>query len=69
MAEFERKQRGCCGKEGETDMMMDYVTLAGFALSVFVAGVAVGKFEEKVERLIRDLENEEHRSEHKNDRR
>ena len=36
---------------------------------MFVAGVAVGKFEEKIERLIRDLENEEHRRTHKNDRR
>ena len=65
----ERKQRESCRKEGETDMMMDYITLAGFVLSVFVAGVAVGKFKEKIERLIRDLENEEHRSIHKNDRR
>ena len=39
-------------------MMMDYIALGGFVLSVFVAGIAVGKFEEKVERLIRDLENE-----------
>ena len=49
--------------------MMDYIALGGFVLSVFVAGVAVGKFVEKVERLTREKENEEHRNARKNDRR
>ena len=42
-------------------MMMDYISLAGFILSVFVAGIAVGKFAEKIERLTRRIEDEEHR--------
>ena len=50
-------------------MMMDYIALAGFILSVFVAGVAVGRFVEKIERLTREHEDEEHRNTQKNDRR
>ena len=50
-------------------MMMDYISLAGFVLSVFVAGVAVGRFAEKIERLTRRIEDEEHKEAHKNDRR
>ena len=50
-------------------MMMDYISLAGFVLSVFVAGIAFGKFAEKIDRLIRKLEEEEHKDAHKNDRR
>ena len=50
-------------------MMMDYISLAGFILSVFVAGIAFGKFAEKIDRLIRKLEEEEHKDAHKNDRR
>jgi hypothetical protein len=46
-------------------MMMDYIALAGFILSVFVAGVAVGKLVEKIERLDRRQEDEEHRNIHK----
>ena len=38
-------------------------------LSVFVAGIAFGKFAEKIDRLIRKLEEEEHKDAHKNDRR
>ena len=34
-------------------MMMDYITLAGFILAVFGAGVAVGKLVEKIESLSR----------------
>ncbi len=49
-------------------MMMDIISLGGFVLTVFVTGVAVGRFVEKVERLIREKEDEEHRSTHKNDR-
>jgi hypothetical protein len=49
-------------------MMMDYIALGGFVLSVFVAGIAVGKFMEKVERLTRKKEDEEHEA-NKNDRR
>ena len=51
------------------NMMMDYISLAGFILAVFVAGIAVGKFAEKIERLTRRIEDEEHRDAHKNDRR
>ena len=50
-------------------MMMDYISLAGFILTIFVTGVAVGKFIEKAERLMRKLEDEEHKDAHKNDRR
>ena len=49
-------------------MMMDYIALAGFIMSVFVAGIAVGKLVEKIERLSREHEDEDHRSIHKNDR-
>ena len=51
-----------------TKLIPDYIALGGFILSVFVAGVAVGKFVEKVERLAREKEDEEHEA-HKNDRR
>ena len=54
---------------GGTDMMMEYIALAGFILAIFVAGVAVGKLVEKVERFISKSEDEEHRSTHKNNRR
>ena len=50
-------------------MMMDYISLAGFILSVLVAGIALGRFAEKVDRLIRKLEEEEHKDAYKNDRR
>ena len=50
-------------------MMMDYITFAGFILAVFGAGVAVGKLVEKIERLIRKKEDEEHNNTSKNDRR
>ena len=50
-------------------MMMDYITFAGFILAVFVTGVAVGKLVEKIERLIRKNEDEEHNNTSKNDRR
>ncbi len=42
------------------------VTLMGTA---FGAGVAVGRQKEKIERLTRKLEDEEHKNTHKNDRR
>ena len=42
-------------------MMMDYITLAGFIL-------AVGKIVEKIERLERKKEDEEHKNTCKNDR-
>ena len=41
-------------------------TLVGAA---FGAGVAVGRLKEKIERLTRKLEDQEHRDKHKNDRR
>ena len=50
-------------------MMMDYITLAGFILAVFGTGVAVGKTVEKIERLDRSKEDEEHNNTSKNDRR
>ena len=49
-------------------MMMEYITLAGFVLAVFGTGVAVGKIVEKIERLDRKRENEEHISTSKNNR-
>ena len=49
-------------------MMMEYITLAGFVLSVFGTGVAVGKIVEKIERLDRKREDEEHISTSKNNR-
>lgn len=55
------------GKEGDADMM-DYISLAGLILAVFVSGIEVGKFVEKVERLTRENEDNEHKSTHKNDR-
>ena len=48
--------------------MMEYITLAGFVLAVFGTGVAVGKIVEKIERLDRKSEDEEHISTSKNDR-
>ncbi len=49
--------------------MIDYVSLAGFILAVFVFGIAVGKLVEKIERFIRKKEDEEQIDAHKNDRR
>ncbi len=49
-------------------MMMEYITLAGFVLAVFGIGVAVGKIVEKIERLDRKREDEEHISTSKNNR-
>ena len=56
-------------KGGDVEMMMDYITLAGFILAVFVAGVAVGKLVGKIERYISKKEDEEHRNTQKNNRR
>ena len=56
-------------KEGGVIMMMEYITLAGFILAVFGTGVAVGKIVEKIERLERKKEDEEHNNTSKNDRR
>ena len=50
-------------------MMTDYKTLAGFMLAVFGTGVAVGRIVEKIERLERKKEDEEHINTSKNDRR
>ena len=49
-------------------MMMEYITLAGFVLAVFGTGVAVGKMVEKIERLDRKREDEEHMNTSKNNR-
>ena len=49
--------------------MMDYISLAGFILAVFVFGVAVGKLVEKIEKLSRMKENEDSINANKNDRR
>ena len=49
-------------------MMMEYITLAGFVLAVFGTGVVVGKIVEKIERLDRKREDEEHISTSKNNR-
>ena len=49
-------------------MIMDYITLAVFILAVFGTGVAVGKIVDKIERLDRRKEDEEHKNTSKNDR-
>ena len=49
--------------------MMDYISLAGFILAVFVFGVAVGKLVEKIEKLSRKNENEDSINANKSDRR
>ena len=50
-------------------MTMEYITLAGFVLAVFGAGVAVGKLVEKLEGFVRRNDNQEHKNTRKNDRR
>ena len=49
-------------------MMSEYITLTGFMLAVFVSGIAVGKLVEKIERFLREKEDQEHKSTRKNDR-
>ena len=49
-------------------MMTYYITLAGFILAVFGTGVAVGRIVEKIDRLERKKEDEEHKNTSKNDR-
>ena len=49
--------------------MMDYISLAGFILAVFVFGVTVGKLVEKIERLSHKKEDEDSINANKNDRR
>ena len=39
--------------------MMDYITIAGFMLTVFVTGITVGKLAERIDRVFRKLEDEE----------
>ena len=46
-----------------------YITFAGFFLAVFGTGVAVGRIVEKIERLERKKDDEEHKNTSKNDRR
>ena len=50
------------------EMTMECITVAGFVLAIFVAGVTVGKLVEKVERFISKKEDEEHRNVQKNNR-
>ena len=50
-------------------MTMEYITLAGFVLAVFGAGVEVGKLVEKLESFVRKNDNQEHNNTRKNDRR
>ena len=47
------EERGWCY------MTMDCITVAGFVLAIFVAGVAVGKLVEKIERFISKSEDED----------
>ena len=51
--------------------MIEDITLAGFVLAIFVAGIAVGRFVEKIERSIskKENENESHRNTQQNNRR
>ena len=57
------------GKKGGAIMMMEYISLVGFILTIFIAGIAVGKFVEKIERFLCRKEAEEHDDTNKNDRR
>ena len=41
-------------------MTTDFISAAGFLLAVFISGIAVGKFAEKIERFIRKSEDCEH---------
>lgn len=41
------------GKEGGAVMMMEYISLVGFFFTIFIAGIAVGKLVEKIERFLR----------------
>lgn len=50
-------------------MMMEYISLVGFILTIFIAGIVVGKPVEKIERFLRRKEDEEHNGTNKNDRR
>ncbi|WP_340391172.1 hypothetical protein [Coprococcus sp. HCN-4056] len=50
-------------------MMMEYISLVGFFFTIFIAGIAVGKTVEKIERFLRRKEDEEHNDTNKNDRR
>jgi len=50
-------------------VMMEYIALVGIMLAVFVAGIAVGKLVEKIERFISRKEDEEHGNTQKNNRR
>lgn len=49
-------------------LMMEYIALAGFMLAVFIAGIAVGRLVEKIERFLREKEDQDHKSTSKNDR-
>lgn len=42
-------------------MTTDVFTVAGFILAVFIAGVAVGRFAEKIERFISKEDDQEHK--------
>ena len=57
------------GKEGGAVMMMEYISLVGFIFTILIAGIAVGKLVEKIERFLRRKEDEEHNGTNKNDRR
>ncbi|MCI5882698.1 MAG: hypothetical protein MRZ84_01505 [Eubacterium sp.] len=62
------KYRKLCGWKLRY-LIVGVITLAGFVLAVFGAGVAVGRLVEKIERLDRRKEDEEHKNTSKNDRR
>lgn len=48
--------------------MMEYITLAGFILAIFVSGIAVGRLIEKIERFLREKDDQAHKNTSKNDR-
>lgn len=50
-------------------MVMDVISIVGFILAVFVAGITVGKLIERIERFIDKKEDEIHVHKSKNDRR
>ena len=50
-------------------MMTEYISIVSLLLAIFVFGVAVGKLVDKIERLDRWRDSEEHNNTNKNNRR
>lgn len=50
-------------------MVIDVISIVGFILAVFGAGITVGKLVEKIERFLDEKEDVKHDYKSKNDRR